>query len=114
MFKVNKRNNRKKIERDKYKDKDTQLTFTCSKSTVETPDKGVKRIRRYQYPANICLFKVNDINHRKKCGISSKRTVQTPERCQCRRSDVFVVNFKHIFTPFSRVSIVDFEQINDT
>ena len=114
MFKDNKRNNRKKFERDKYKDKDTQLTFTCSKSTVETPDKGVKCIRRYQYPRKHLLVQSQRYKPSKKCGISSKRTVKTPERCQCRRSDVFVVNFKHIFTPFSRVSIVDFEQIIDT
>ena len=32
-----------------------------------------------------------------------------PER---RRSGVFIVNFEHILTPFSSVSIVYFEQVN--
>ena len=43
----------------------TQLTFTCSKLTIETLEKGV-----------------------------------------------FIVNFEHIFTPFSSVSVVDIEQVN--
>ena len=29
-----------------------------------------------------------------------------------RRHGVFIVNFEHIFTPFSSASIVDFEQVN--
>ena len=61
-----------------------QLTFTCSNSTIKTLEKGVK---------------------------CSTLTIKTPERRQWRHSDVFIVNFKH-FTPFSRVSIVDFEQVN--
>ena len=36
---------------------------------------------------------------RKRCEICSKLTIKTPERRQC-------------FTPFSTVSIVDFEQVN--
>ena len=32
-------------------------------------------------------------------------------RCQWRRSGVFIVNSEHIFTPFSSVSIVKFEQV---
>ena len=43
----------------------TQLTFTCSKLTIETLKKAV-----------------------------------------------FIVNFEHIFTPFSSVSVVDIEQVN--
>ena len=48
------------------------------------------------YPANIYLFKVNNRNSRKKCGICSKLTIKTPERRHWRRSDVFIVNFEHI------------------
>ena len=46
------------------------------------------------------------------CAISSKLTIKTQERRQQRPSDVFFLNFKHIFTPFSNVSIVDFELVN--
>ena len=31
---------------------------------------------------------------------------------QWRRSGVFIVNFGYIFTPFSSVSMVDFELVN--
>ena len=30
------------------------------------------------------------------CEVCSKLTIKTPERCQCRRSSVFIVNFGHI------------------
>ena len=33
-----------------------------------------------RYPANICLFKVNNRSNRKKCEICSKLTIKTPER----------------------------------
>ena len=46
----------------------TQLTFTCSKSTIETLEK---------------------------CETCSKLTIQTPEGRQWRRSGIFIVNFKH-------------------
>ena len=36
----------------------------------------------------------------------------TPERRQWRRSYVFIVNFEHISYVFSRVSIVNFKQVN--
>ena len=42
-------------------------------------------------PANISLFKVNK-NTRKMCEICSKLTIKTPERCNCRRPGVFIVN----------------------
>ena len=32
--------------------------------------------------------------------------------CQWRRSGIFIVNFEHIFTPCSSVSIFNFEQVN--
>ena len=46
-----------------------QLTFTCSKSTLEILEK---------------------------CEICSKLTMKTPERRQRRRSSVFIVNFEQI------------------
>ena len=63
-------------------------------------------------PANIYLFKVNNRNTGKRCEICSKLTIKTPERRHWRRSCVFIVNFEHIFTPFSSVFIADFEQVN--
>ena len=35
-------------------------------------------------------------NNRGKSKICSKLTIKTPERRQCRRSDVFIVKFEHI------------------
>ena len=58
-------------------------------------------------PANICLFKVNNRNTKKRCEIRSKLT-KTPEQRhyrQWRRSGVFIINLEHI-SPC--VSIVDF------
>ena len=40
------------------------------------------------------MFKVNNKKH------------------QLRRSGLFIVTFEHVFTPFSKVSIIDFEQVN--
>ena len=65
-------------------------------------------------PANIYLFKVNNRITWKKCEIWSKLTIKTPERSPWRRSGVFIVNFEHYFTSFSSVSIIDFEQVNDS
>ena len=43
----------------------------------------------------------NNRNTRIRCEICSKLTIKTPERLrQWRRSDVFIVNFEHISTPF--------------
>ena len=61
-------------------------------------------------PVNIHLFKANNRNSRKRCEICSKLTIKTPKRRQWPGSDVFTVNFEHIYT--FRVSIVDFEQVN--
>ena len=41
-------------------------------------------------------FKVNNRNTRTRCKISSKLTIKIPERCQWRRSGIFIVNFEHI------------------
>ena len=50
----------------------------------------------YDFLPNIYLFKFNSRNTRKRCEIFSKLTIKTPERCQWRRSGVFIVNFEHI------------------
>ena len=45
------------------------------------------------------------------CEICSKLTIKSPRR----RSNVFIVNFEHIaylFTPFSSIPTIDFEQVN--
>ena len=47
----------------------SQLTFTCSKSTIETLERGVKYV---------------------------KSTIKTPERRHLHRSGVFIVNFEHV------------------
>ena len=54
-------------------------------------------------PANIFLFKVNNANSRKRCEICSELTIKTPERCNWRRSGIFIVNsihFSHLFLVF--------------
>ena len=42
----------------------------------------VKRQKNYKAntPANICMFKVNNRNTRKRCKICSELTIKTPER----------------------------------
>ena len=47
-------------------------------------------------PANIYLFKFNNVNTRTICEIHSNLTVNTPERRQLHRSGIFVVNFKQV------------------
>ena len=47
-------------------------------------------------PSNICLFKVNNRNTRKKCEIFSKLTIKTPEQLHWRRSGVLISNNEHI------------------
>ena len=41
-------------------------------------------------------------NTRKMCERCSKLTIKTPERCNCRRPGVFIVNPGHISHPFLR------------
>ena len=63
------------------------------------------------FSTNIYLFRVNNSNTRKRCEICSKLTIMSLQR----RSTVRIVNFGYIsylFTPFSNVSTVDFEQSN--
>ena len=64
------------------------------------------------HPANIYLLKVNNRNIRKRSETCSKLTIKTPERRPWRRFGVFIVKFKHNITPFSCISIVDFDQVN--
>ena len=64
----------------------SQLTFTFSKSAAEPLEIDLKR----------CL----------------KLTIKTPERRHWRRSGVFIVNFKHLFTPISSGSTADFEKVD--
>ena len=61
--------------------------------------------------ANIYLFILNNSSTRKRCITCSKLTIRSPQR----HSTVFIVNFEHtsyLFTPFSSVSTVGFEQVN--
>ena len=61
--------------------------------------------------ANIYLSILNNSNTTKRCEICLKFTKKSRQR----RSTVFIVNFEHIsylFTPFSSVLTVDFEQVN--
>ena len=51
---------------------------------------------KIQNPANIYLFKVNNISTRKRSEIFSKLTIKTPERRRWRRSGVFIANFENI------------------
>ena len=55
--------------------------------------------------AVIYLFKVNNGNTKRRHEACSKLTI--------KKNGVFVVNFEQDFTPFSNVSIADFEQVND-
>ena len=48
------------------------------------------------FPANICLFKVNRKNTRKRCEIVLKVNKKTPELRQWRRSGVLIVSVEHI------------------
>ena len=48
------------------------------------------------YPASNHFFKLSNTKTWKSCEISSKFTIETPERRQRRRSGVFVVDFDQI------------------
>ena len=63
----------------------SEQTNTCSKSPIETLEKGVK-----------CVY--------------SKLTIQTPEQRKWRHFGVFIVNFEHNLH-LSNVSIVEFEHM---
>ena len=68
----------------------SQLTFTCSKSTIETRENNVKYVQN------------------KNTRTTSLTSFWWRHWC---RSGVFIVNFEH-FARFSNVSIVNFEQVN--
>ena len=48
------------------------------------------------YPVGNYMFKVKNRNARTRCEISSKLTIKISERRNWGRSDLFIVNFKHI------------------
>ena len=48
------------------------------------------------FPVGNFIFKVDNRNIRAKCEICSKSAIRTPKRPNCRRFDVFIVNFEHI------------------
>ena len=58
----------------------------------------------YIFPINICLFQFINKNTRRRREICPKLTIKTAERPQWRRSGDF--------TPFSSVSIVEFEHVS--
>ena len=58
------------------------------------------------------MFKVINRNTRRRCEICSRLIIKTLERCHWRRSGSFIVNFEYNFTPFSSVSIINYEQVN--
>ena len=63
------------------------------------------------FSTNIYLFIVNNGNTRKRCEICLKLTIKSSQQ----HSTVFIVNVKHVsylFTPFSSISTVGFEQVN--
>ena len=51
------------------------------------------------FPSKYMLKEINK-SAGKMYEIFSKLTTNTPERCHWRRSGVFIVNFKHIYTFF--------------
>ena len=63
------------------------------------------------FSTNIYLFRVNNSNTRKRREICSKLAIMSLQR----RFTVFTVNFEYsscLFTPFSSVSTVGFEQLH--
>ena len=61
----------------------------------------------YSIPDKSYLFKFSNRNTRKMCGICSKLTIKTPERCL-----VFVLLALNIFHTFSKFSVAVFKQVN--
>ena len=71
---------------------DQQIIEIVKKSSSSTQ----KTHHVSSYPAGIYLLKVNNRNFRTSCEICSKLKLKTPERCYCRRSGAFIVNFEQI------------------
>ena len=83
-----------------------------SKVTKASLSKSVLIVTRYVFKSPIpTKFEFNNRN-RKRCEIYSKSTLKTSERPHLRRPGVFIVNLEHILTPFSSVSIIDFERVS--
>ena len=66
------------------------------------------------FTANICLFKVNNKNSRKRCETCSNLTIKTQERRPTSMTSFWCFNclIWAYFKPFCSVSFVDFEQVN--
>ena len=88
----------------------SQLVVSCEKErwweSPSSPPKGAEQQyfvsalqdgRFVPIPAGIHLLRVNNRNTRTRCEICSKLTIKTPEQRQWRRSDIFIVNFEHVF-----------------
>ena len=89
-----------------------KIIFLLSSQTIYmfTVDNKNTRLMCWIFSANIYLLKGDSRNTRKKYEICSVLK-NTPERCRWRFSGVFFLTLRY-FTPFSGVSIVEFEQIN--
>ena len=79
-------------------EKGTQSTISPTKWFAACRMIGV--IENFSSPPNIYLFTVNNIRCRKKCEISPKISIKTPERCQWHCPSLFVVNFEHVTLSF--------------
>ena len=99
--------------------------FTPSHEKPENIHINLQCLKNFtkSYPANIYMFKVNNRNTKKKCGICSELTIKTPEQhhyVQNNITDIVLVSLLlnltsftfSAATPFSSVSIVDFKQVN--
>ena len=67
-------------------------------------EQGDLRVRAWKYKDTQnnqnCLFKVSNINTRKRCEICSTLTIKTPKGRHWNRCSVFIVNSEHIFHLF--------------
>ena len=72
----------------------------------------VTKITSKHYPANIFMFKVNNKSPWKRRETGSNLEQRLQEQGHWRRSGVFNFWFCKYFTPFSSVSVADFELIN--
>ena len=111
------------IKISKSKKKKTFVTLASSSVGKEPLSSLMKNHSKFHYihtkyilanrtlQTNIDLLKFNNINTRKRCEICSKFTVKTPERRQWRRSGLYSQLWIY-FTPFSTVSIDNFEQVS--
>ena len=69
MFKVNSRNTKRRCDMFRVNKNDgSAITSFCS---------GVDKVSQHKFPANIYLFKVNNIDTRIRCEICSKLTMKT-------------------------------------